>query len=288
MPDANLTTARLPGYELLDSGEGRKLERIAGHLVDRPCPPALWSRRLDAAAWAAADSICERTADGGGRWRHRRDEPAGLELVWDGPAGRLRFAVRFTPFGHCGVFFETEPVWRLLQEWLAARGPGGRCANLFGYTGCASLAMAASGAEVFHVDSARGVVEWGRGNAASSGLPADRIHWICDDVRSFLRLGRKRGFRYDLILADPPSWGHGTEKGHWDFERDLMTLVADCASLLAEGGALLLSCHTQGMQREGLRNCLAAAGRRGIVVGELGVGHAGDDRVLPAGIYAMG
>lgn len=291
-PVRDLTAAGLAGYDLLDSGGGRKLERIAGVLVDRPSPPALWSPRLDAVAWQQATSRCERTDDGGGFWRHRAAEPSGLELTWSCAGRDLRFALRFTSFGHCGVFVEQAPVWRWLERLLAAQaaalGRAPKFLNLFGYTGAASLVAAAAGAEVFHVDSAKGVLTWGRESAQASGLDERAVRWVHDDARAFLAHSRKKGFRYDAILADPPSWGHGVDrKTVWTIEDGMQPLAGDLAAVLADGGAVALTSHTPGVQHHALRNVLAAAGFAGLVSGDLAVAHHGDERLLPAGVYAM-
>jgi len=293
--DGDLVAGADAGYALLDSGGGRKLERIAGILVDRPCPQAVWRRRLGEGDWATAAGVCERSADGGGRWRFAGGEPAERVLEWRGGRGpALRLVLRFTAFGHCGVFFEQRALWPWLQEAVAALagrlGRAPRVANLFAYTGAASLAMAAAGAEVFHVDSARGVLEWGKASAAATGEVPGRVRWIHDDVRGFLALGAKKGFRYDLVLADPPSWGHGTKGRKWEFDADVAGFVADAAGLLATGDEafLLLTSHTHGVQEQALVTCCRQAGRFAHVGhGELGVAHAEDDdrRVLPAGIY---
>ncbi|MFW5752906.1 MAG: class I SAM-dependent methyltransferase [Planctomycetota bacterium] len=289
----DLVVEQFPGYRLLDSGRGDKLEEIAGQRVVRPCPQALWRPRLDEAAWSAAPSRCVRTRDGGGYWEHTAGDPG--EHLLRRPVGgtTLEWAVRFTAFGHCGVFFEQAVIWDRIAARLAGRHEA-RFANLFGYTGCASLVAAASGAQVFHVDSARGVLDWGRGNARRSGLPRDAVQWIQDDVRSFLKLSRKRGFRYDGILVDPPSWGHGAGKGGrgkkaetWVFERDLAALVAACCAVLSDRDPfLVLTCHTPGVQHAALATVLGDAAGTCPASGDLGVRHADDARVLPAGVYA--
>ncbi|HYE06932.1 MAG TPA: class I SAM-dependent methyltransferase [Planctomycetota bacterium] len=286
----DLIAGPIPGYELLDSGEARKLERIAGALVIRPSPAALWRPRLDARAWSEAPSECIRNADGSGQWQHRRGDPGELRFAWQGPGGGARaltLLVRFTAFGHCGLFFEQEPVWRMLAERIAALRAAGKPAkglNLFGYTGAASLAMAAAGGEVYHVDSARGVLTWGKESAAASGV--DGVKWVQEDARAFLALSRRKGFRYDCILADPPSWGHGADKQVWKIEEHLQGLVDDCVAVLADGGLLVLCAHSPGVQHAALANALGAAGLPAREGGDLGVRHRDDPRVLPAGCWA--
>lgn len=287
----NLTSQNIPGYELLDSGFGKKLEIISGVTVERPSPQAIWAPRLPEQEWKKATSVCIRKNDGGGTWKHRGDkEPAGLSISYQ---DSLKFKLKFTSFGHCGVFFEQQVVWdtltaeskRLSQEL----GRPLKFLNLFGYTGCASLAVARTGAEVFHVDSSKGVLTWGRENAELSGLDLKKLKFVQEDVRAFIKHSLRKGFKYDGILADPPSWGHGANKEVWEFEQMIHELVMDCYNVLArEKSFFFLSSHTHGVQDEALRNVMNDhKSKKEITVGELGVKHSRDERILPAGIYAF-
>jgi 23S rRNA (cytosine1962-C5)-methyltransferase len=274
-------------YELLDSGEGEKLERIAGHLVRRPSPQAIWPK-AQAKSWKQAGSVCHRTKDGGGRWEHAQGEPQDLWYQWQaaGLERSIALQVRFTAFGHCGVFVEHTAVWQRLADHLRACG-GGRLLNLFGYTGGASVVAAAVGAEVFHVDSAKGVLDWGKQNLQRNPDLPGRISWIHDDARTSLAFSQKRGFTYDAILLDPPSWGHGVDRNAvWDFGTDSAALIAAVAAVCAPGALVIFTSHTPGVQQAALVNLLAASGLRVAESGELGLRHLDDARILPAGIYA--
>jgi 23S rRNA (cytosine1962-C5)-methyltransferase len=289
----DLIASRIPGYELIDSGSLRKLEQIAGVVVDRPSPQALWLPQSSKQDWQLATSVCVRTEDGGGFWQHQKQPPADAAIRWqcEGMSQAVSLAIRFTSFGHCGVFFEQEPIWRSLAHFcagLSAQGIKPKAVNLFGYTGAASLTMAACGAEVFHIDSARGALQWGKDNVQASALADSAIRWIHDDARAFLRHSRKKDFRYHVILADPPSWGHGTGKEVWRFEQDLAALVEDCLAVLdPEVGGLVLTSHTPGVQHGALRTLLNSSGDFALVQsGDLGIGHRLGARVLPAGVYA--
>ena len=155
--------------------------------------------------------------------------------------------------------------------------------------GAASLAMAAAGAEVFHVDSAKGAVNWGKENGQLNKNIPGSIRWLHEDARAFLQFSAKRGFTYDCILADPPSWGHGVQKKDvWTFESEIAELAQACHDALNPGGTFILSCHTHGVQYEALRNVLSGMDMSVCAAGELGVQHAHDERILPAGIYACG
>lgn len=288
-----MITKDLPGYELLDSGLGKKLEIISGVKVTRPSPQAIWKPKLNANAWGEATSNCLRTKDGGGKWEHRKEPNPNLILPFEIDGKKLQFRLKFTTFGHCGVFFEQIPVW----EWLYKEtkflkeklGRAPKVINLFGYTGCASLVMAAAGAEVFHVDSSKGVLDWGKESLALSKLPQASVRFVQEDAQEFLKHSFKKNFTYDGILADPPSWGHGAKKEVWDFEKSIHVLSDLMINVLnKQDSFLFLSSHTHGVQPEALRNLVADRRWKEVDAGELGVKHQNDERILPAGIYVTG
>ena len=286
--------AACPGYQLLDSGHGRKLEKIAGLMVDRPSPQAIWAPRLDKKRWQQATSRLLRADDGGGTWEHQRSVRDDLMLRYDVDDQHLHWQIKLTAFGHCGIFFEQVPVWqRLVTEIRRLQAAGVErptFVNLFCYTGCASLVAAAAGAQVYSVDSAKGVLNWGKANAQASGIPDDAIRWVHADCRDFIILGKKKGFTYDLVLADPPAWGHGKGRAQrWQFEDDAQAFVADLAAVLSPGhGRLLFNTHTPGVQATALSMLLAGAELQHVEGAELAVPHAQDDRLLPGGVIATG
>lgn len=285
-----MITENLPYYELIDSGLGRKLEIISGVKVDRPSPQAIWKTKSPEKAWKEATSVVIRTKDGGGKWEHKSPLPSELSFPFSIDGKNLSFRLKFTSFGHCGVFFEQIPVWEWLYHEVKVLkkklGRPPKVINLFGYTGCASLVMAAAGAEVFHVDSSKGVLDWGKESQKMSKLPESSIRWVQADAQEFLRHSFKKSFSYDGILADPPSWGHGVKKEVWDFEKHIHLLIDLLLSVLhKENSFLFLSSHTHGVQPEALKNLIFDKRWEEIVSGELGVKHQQDPRVLPAGIY---
>jgi 23S rRNA (cytosine1962-C5)-methyltransferase len=238
-----LETAGLGDYALLDSGHGRKLERFGALTLDRPEEQAIWTPRLSAKEWEAADAVFTGDVDeeGAGRWKRR----PGLEESWTCRHGTIRFTCRFTSFRHVGAFPEQEVHW----AWMADR-LGGRHAeqcpallNLFGYTGLASLIAAQTGAEVTHVDASRKAIAWARENQALSGLEEKPIRWIVDDARKFAERDVRRGRRYDGILLDPPKYGRGPKGEVWDLFRDLPDMLRLCSDLLAPGGFLILTAY---------------------------------------------
>jgi 23S rRNA (cytosine1962-C5)-methyltransferase len=286
----NLVSENIPGYTLLDSGFGKKLEIIAGVTIERPSPQAIWKPSLPEAEWSKATSVCIRKSDGGGTWQHRGSkEPQDLVIEWNG----LTFKLKFTSFGHCGVFFEQQAVWDTLlvesKKLAIELGRPIKFLNLFGYTGCASLAVLKTGAEVFHVDSSKGVLTWGKENVDLSRLDSKKIKFVQEDVKAFVKHSLRKGFKYDAILADPPSWGHGANKEVWEFDQMIHELITDCYNLLTrEKSFFFLSSHTHGVQSEALRNIMSDhKSKKDIIVGELGVRHSNDQRILPAGIYSL-
>lgn len=285
-----MITQNLPHYQLLDSGLGRKLEIIKGIRVNRASPQSIWKPLVKDTEWNLATSNVIRTKDGGGKWEHKKEPAADLNFPFEIDGRTLQFRLKFTSFGHCGIFFEQIPVWQWLYEevkFLKQKlGRAPKVINLFGYTGCASLVMAAAGAEVFHVDSSKGVLDWGKESQALSKLPKESIRWVQEDAQEFLRHSFKKNFTYDGILADPPSWGHGVKKEVWDFEKHIHLLVDLMLGVLNKDNSFLfLSSHTHGVQPEALKNIVFDKRWKAVEPGELGVKHQNDSRILPAGIY---
>jgi 23S rRNA (cytosine1962-C5)-methyltransferase len=243
-PDVRLLFADgFPDHELLDAGDGRKLERFGGIVLDRPEPQAMWRPRLDATAWTAAHA---RFAAGGD------DESGGWTLaaavpdVWPMRYGSVRIGCRLTSFRHVGIFPDQQPHWAYLENAVARRTAAGstpRILNLFAYTGVASLVAAAAGAHVTHVDASRKALDWARENQAASSLPADGIRWILDDAKKFVAREVRRGSRYDGIVVDPPKYGHGPKGEVWDVFADLRELVEGCRDVLAPGGFVVLTVY---------------------------------------------
>jgi 23S rRNA (cytosine1962-C5)-methyltransferase len=285
-----LTTENLSHYQLLDSGHGRKLEVLSGIRMNRASPQAIWKQILKESEWNKATSNVIRTKDGGGKWEHKKIPSPNLTFPFDIEGKTLQFRLKFTSFGHCGIFFEQIPVWRwLFEETKVLKDKLGRApkvVNLFGYTGCASLVMAAAGAEVYHVDSSKGVLDWGKESQELSHLSEANIRWVQGDAQEFIRHSYKKQFIYDAILADPPSWGHGVKKEVWDFEKHIHLLIDGILNVLRPNNSFLfLTSHTQGVQSEALKNLIYDDRWRRTECGELGVKHQNDARILPAGIY---
>ncbi len=271
-------------YQLVDFGAGRKLERFGSHLVDRPAPAATAAKVADPAAWSAVAARYDRVAAAEGKWTIAAAVPDAWTIHWR----EVALELKLTDFGHLGLFPEHAKSWAWLVEQIALAQRQLTVLNLFAYTGGATLAMAAAGARVVHVDSARSVVAWARRNAEQSGLSAAPIRWIVEDAPKFVRRELARGNHYDAVVLDPPSYGHGPKGEPWKFDAGVADLVRDCVRL---GGDrlqfMLLACHTAGFssrQAEGLLSSTTdGVGRVAVEAVEL---SSGSGRRLPCGIAA--
>ncbi|GAA0623711.1 class I SAM-dependent methyltransferase [Brevundimonas kwangchunensis] len=232
-----LVTRGWQDYALMDSGDGRKLERYGPYTVVRPEPQCFWSPR-DPKAFEAATAVFDpqQEEEDAGRWRFDTHGPVdAFPLKWRD----VRFTGRFTPFRHLAFFPEQAANW----EWLDARVrtlERPKVLNLFGYTGVASLACAAAGAEVTHVDASKKSVAYARENAEQSGLADRPIRWIVEDCRKYVAREVRRGSKYQGIILDPPKYGRGPTGEVWRLFEDLPELLKDCASLLADNASFLL------------------------------------------------
>jgi 23S rRNA (cytosine1962-C5)-methyltransferase len=282
----SLITRAWSDYALLDSGHGRKLERYGPYTVVRPEPQCMWAPR-DPAAFDLADAVFDPTdEDEAGRWRFRGKPVETFPLAWRD----VRFTGRFTPFRHLAFFPEQAANW----EWLDARVRAlerPRILNLFGYTGVASLACAAAGAEVTHVDASKKSVAWARENAEMSGLAERPIRWIVEDARKYVAREVRRGSKYHGIILDPPKYGRGPTGEVWRLFEDLPELLADCAALLGDDASFLLvngyAARISGLSLAHL-TAQATATRGGVIDwGELALSEDGPDaRAIGLSFYA--
>ena len=228
-------------YELVDFGNGRKLERFGDHLLDRPSPPAESTKPANRQQWQQATARYERTNRDQGRWM----PTSSISEPWTIRHGRIVFQIKPTPFGHLGVFPEQAANWDEIESRIRAADRPLKILNLFAYTGGSTLTAAHAGAEVVHVDAAQNVITWARENADLSGLTDAPIRWIAEDAPKFAQRELKRGNRYDAIILDPPSYGHGPKGEVWKITRDLASLLTTCHELTHDRRVfILLSCHS--------------------------------------------
>lgn len=235
-------------YELIDSSAGEKLERWGEIFLIRPDPQIIWNTERANPLWKKADARYLRSSKGGGTWEYRRR----FEDTWSIGYEDLRFKIQPTGFKHTGLFPEQAVNWKLFRKLIADRqkndGEKIRVLNLFAYTGGATLACAAAGAEVCHVDASKGMVAWARENAALSGLAEKPVRWIVDDCEKFVLREIKRGKRYDAIIMDPPSYGRGPNGEVWKLEEQIYHLLEVCSQVLSDKPLFfVLNSYTTGL-----------------------------------------
>jgi 23S rRNA (cytosine1962-C5)-methyltransferase len=231
-------------YELLDSGDGRKLERFGRYVLARPCSQAMWRPELPAGEWARADAAFDR--EDGNRWHGR----CNLPKEWRIETAGVKFRLGGTDFGHLGIFPEQRAQWKWIRRTVAGAGRPVKALNLFAYSGGSTMAAALGGAEVCHLDASRGMVEWARENARINSLAESPIRWIVDDAHKFMRREVRRGRRYDAVILDPPTFGRGAGGETYKIERDLKETLQLVRDLLSDRPLFVLfSSHTPGLSQ---------------------------------------
>ena len=229
-PFSLLESPRWEDYELLDTGGGQKLERYGAFLFARPESQAMWKRALPERDWAAAHAVFQPTGEeSGGHWNVKKSIPDRWQMKY----GDLRFWAMTTPGRHLGVFPEVAAHWDWMADLVRGAGRSVNVLNLFGYTGLASLAVAAAGAKVTHVDASKKSVGWARENQELSGLGEKPVRWIVDDAVKFVEREARRGTKYDGILLDPPKFGRGPKGEVWEVYKSLPDLFSACKAVLS-------------------------------------------------------
>ena len=271
-------------YELVDSGDGEKLERFGKVILRRPDPQALW-KKYDELLWKDAHGYFTREGREG-KWNFTKDAPE----KWAINFSDLTFNIRPTTFKHTGIFPEQEPNWKWTRELIKNAGKEISVLNLFGYTGGASIACAQAGAKVCHVDASKASIGWAKDNAESSGLSADAIRWILDDAKLFVQKELRRGNKYDGIIMDPPAFGRGPEGDVWQIEDDFVKFVEDCKKLVSDKPLFfLVNGYASGYsQLAYLYNVNDLSEKFGgeVESGELTIRESKSGSVLPCGIFA--
>ncbi len=275
-------------YELLDSGDGEKLERYGSVTMSRPDPQALWPKKLSKETWDSVHARFERRGTSG-KWKILKDIPETWKVTLEG----LTLVLQFSSFKHVGVFPEQAPGWKWLGDTIKKEVADGKkvsVLNLFGYTGGATLACAHAGAEVCHVDSSKFAVDWAMKNRDASGLTKAPIRFIVDDVRKFVEREIKRGNTYDVILMDPPVYGKGVKDEVWKIEEDLMPLLTRIQKIISVNPvAIVLNGYASGYSHvtyvQMLQSTTSELGGN-VVSGDVLIQESNSDRCLPCGIFA--
>uniref|UniRef100_UPI00405620A7 class I SAM-dependent methyltransferase n=1 Tax=Alistipes sp. TaxID=1872444 RepID=UPI00405620A7 len=244
---------RFDDYELIDSGDFEKLERFAEYVTRRPEPQAIWHKSLSEGEWerlAHASFRREAKSEERGEWRLKAGMPSRWVIRYNYKEMHLKMRLALTSFKHVGIFPEQAENWNYIYDQVAqinaAKGRRAKVLNLFAYTGGATLAARAAGAEVTHVEAVKQVVTWSRENMEASGL--DRVRWMVEDALKFVRREQRRGNRYDGIILDPPAYGRGPEGEKWILEEQIGEMLTLCAALLEpKGSFLVLNLYSMGL-----------------------------------------
>lgn len=270
-------------YDLLDSGDGEKLERFGTYMIARPDPRALW-QKTNPELWENADATFTRTDPKTGRWDIRTTPPTPWALRYK----TLTFTLRPTEFKHVGIFPEQAANWNWLESTIQGRPLN--VLNLFAYTGGATMACLAAGAKVTHVDAAKSTIVWAKENLAASSLTEKPIRWIEDDAYKFVMRESKRGNTYDGIILDPPRFGRGSKGEVWKLEEHLPQLLVACKRILSTSPAfVLINAYTADISPivlDRLMGDMTAELGGTVESGELTLKESSSGRLLPNGIFS--
>lgn len=273
-------------YELLDTGDGEKLERWGKYILRRPDPQIVWPVQGRNEMWGKVDAHYHRSQSGGGNWEYIRKLPERWTISYKD----LSFYIEPTGFKHTGLFPEQAVNWKWMIDNIKSAGRPIKVLNLFAYTGGATVAAAYAGAEVCHVDASKGMVQWAKENIALSGLAERPVRFIVDDVMKFVQREKRRGRLYDAVIMDPPSYGRGPKGEIWKIEDELFSFVNECMDILSPKPLFfLINSYTTGFSSTVLANILKlTVGRKydgNITSGEVGLPVTHSGLVLPCGIY---
>ncbi len=280
-----LSTKGFEDYELIDSGNGQRLERFGNYLLTRPDPQIIWKPQKDNSVWEKVDASYIQNGNKGS-WDNRGKLPEKWLLKYK----NLSFFCKLTPFKHTGVFPEQSLHWDFMEEKMRGAGREISVLNLFGYTGISSLVCAANGAKVTHVDASKPSISWARENQEASGLLQKPIRWIIDDAIKFTQREVKRNVKYDAIIMDPPIYGHGPEGEKWDFSQSFPKLMEICRNILSDNPLFIIVnayaiSSSSIMLDNVLKDYLSDLGGT-FEYGELALQEIDSERLLSTGIFA--
>lgn len=274
-------------YEIIDSGDGQKLERWGHYRMIRPDPQVIWHSGKEDRQWKNPDARYERSSTGGGRWVENK-----LPDMFTVSYGELKFNIKPMNFKHTGLFPEQAVNWDLCGQKISESGRQISLLNLFAYTGAASVAASKSGASVCHVDASKGMVQWAKENAELNGI--SNIRFIVDDCVKFCEREKRRGKSYDAVILDPPSYGRGPSGEIWKLEDELSNLLDLVFSILSESPLfVLLNSYTTGLSASCMAYVLGTASKQkygdtGILsYDEIGLPVTSTGLILPCGSTAI-
>lgn len=267
-------------YEVLDTAHGEKLERWGNVLLRRPDPQVIWKKEGNPSLWKKADGFYHRSKSGGGSWEFSKKLPDRWQISY----GKLKFFVRPTGFKHTGLFPEQAVNWDYIGKKISGETRKISVLNLFAYTGGATLAAAAAGADVVHVDASKGMVSWAKENLELSGLRDRYVRFIVDDCEKFVAREIKRGHFYDGIIMDPPSYGRGPGGEMWKMEDKIYDLVKLCSNLLSDNPLFfIINSYTTGLAPTVIKNIISLALSGKAEAEEIGLPVTSSGIFLPCG-----
>ena len=267
-------------YEVLETAHGEKLERWGNVLLRRPDPQVIWKKEGNPALWKKADGFYHRSKSGGGSWEFSKKLPDRWQISY----GKLKFFVRPTGFKHTGLFPEQAVNWDYIGKKISGETRKINVLNLFAYTGGATLAAAAAGADVVHVDASKGMVSWAKENLELSGLRDRYVRFIVDDCEKFVAREIKRGHFYDGIIMDPPSYGRGPGGEMWKMEDKIYDLVKLCSNLLSDNPLFfIINSYTTGLAPTVIKNIISLALSGKAEAEEIGLPVTSSGIFLPCG-----
>lgn len=274
-----------PDYELIDSGDGMRLERYGQYRISRPDPQVLWHKHAPDHLWKRVDAVFDKSAVKG-QWKVFSKLPENWTIRYND----LHFHARLTPFKHTGIFPEQALMWDWAGNLIKKSHRKIKVLNLFGYTGIASVAAAKAGAQVTHVDASKPSITWANENMKASGLSNNAIRWILDDALKFTKREVNRGNFYDGIIMDPPVYGHGPKKEAWDFYKHMPLLLENCAKILSPHPLFFLinayAISSSAIMLGNIMEDMMAAHKGKTEYGELAIKETFGKRLLSTGIFA--
>lgn len=274
-------------YELIDCSDGERLERWGKYILIRPDPQVIWSTPKTNGLWYNADARYLRSSSGGGSWNVYKKLPD----VWQIGYSDLRFNIKPMGFKHTGIFPEQAVNWDMTADIIKKDGREVKMLNLFAYTGGATVSAMNAGAAVTHVDASKGMVQWAKENAETSGVASRPVRWLVDDCKKFVEREIRRGNKYDIIIMDPPSYGRGPGGEVWKLENEVYSLCELCAGLLSDDALLfLINSYTTGLSPSVMSYILASlikpAHGGNVYADEIGLPVTQSGLILPSGASA--
>lgn len=272
------TVNNFKDYEIISMSNGYKYERWGKYYLKRPDPLVIWPDNED----IKVDAEYTRSNTGGGEWKIYSKMPSSWQVRYED----MVFNLKLMGFKHTGLFPEQAYNWNIIRETIRKSNRKVNVLNLFAYTGGASIAALMEHANVTHVDSSRGMIDWAKENVIANHLDGENIKFYIDDVKKLVKRELRRGNKYDIIIMDPPSFGRGAKNEVWQVSKDLYNLILDCSNLLSDDALLfIVNTYTEGLSKTVIENILKKTiKRKGKVVGtELGI-EARNGLVLPCGV----